>query len=111
MNLVIFFKNTKAKKMNEFKHVKASSSYFPPLAWSSISPAVPVPQQQADVVDDGGLAQFDLDPGPAVLLDGVSGEAVVQVVVLRVSVQQRRFQLSLHHLGAVLHGGDVFFRD
>lgn len=74
-------------------------------------PAVSVPQQQADVVDDGRLAQFDLNPGPAVLLDGVSGEAVVQVVVLSVSVEQRRLQLPFHHLSAVFHGGDVLLRD
>lgn len=51
------------------------------------SPAVSVPQEDADVVDDEGLAEFDLDPGASVLLYGVSGKAVVQVVVLRVSVK------------------------
>jgi len=76
-----------------------------------LSPAVAVPEQQAHVVDDGGLAQLDLEARAAVLLDGVPGEAVVQVVVLRVPVQQRRLQLPLHHLGAVLHGGDVLLRD
>lgn len=70
-------------------------------------PAVSVPQQQSHVVDDGRLSQFDLDAGPAVLLDGVPGEAVIQVVVLSVPVQQRRLQLAFGHLSAVLHGGDV----
>lgn len=63
------------------------------------------------MVDDGCLAQFDLDPGPAVLLNGMSGEAVVQVVVLGVSVQQRRLELPFHHLSSVLHGGDVLLGD
>lgn len=76
-----------------------------------ILPTVPVPQQETDVVDNGRLAQFDLDPGPTVLLYGVSGEAVIKVVVLRVSVQQRRLELPFHHLSAVLHGGNVFFWD
>lgn len=72
------------------------------------SPAVPVPQQQAHVVDDGGLSQAHQEArGPAVLLDGVPRETVVQVVVLRVSVQQGRLQLAFHHRGAVLHGRDV----
>lgn len=76
-----------------------------------VLPAVAVPQQQAYVVDNVGLAQLDLDACSPVLLDGVPGEAVVQVIVLRVSVQQRRLQLALHHLGTVLHGGNVLLRD
>ena len=80
-------------------------------ALGGASPAVSVPQQDADVVDDGRLAQLDLDPSSAVLLDGVPGEAVVQVVVLGVSVQQGRLELPLHHLGPVLHGGNVLLGD
>lgn len=76
-----------------------------------VSPAVSIPQQQPDVVDDGRLSQFDLDAGATVLLNGVSGEPVVQVVVLGVSVQQSRLQLSFDHLCSVLHGGDVLLWD
>lgn len=77
----------------------------------SALPAVSVPQQQADVVHDRRLAQLDLDSRAPVFFDGMSGEAVVQVIVLGVSVEQGRLELALHHLSAVLHGGDVLLRD
>lgn len=77
-----------------------------------ILPAVFIPEQQAHVVDDGWLAQADLDPCAAsIVLYRVSGEAVVQVVVLSVSVQQSRLQLALHYHGSVLHSGYVLFWD
>lgn len=64
------------------------------------------------MVDDGRLAQTDLDPGAAaVLLYRVSGEAVVQVVILSVPVQQSRLQLTFHYHCSVLHSGYVLFWD
>ena len=74
-------------------------------------PAVPIPQKDADVVDNEGLAELHLDPRSAILFNGVSREAMVQVVVLSISIQQRRLQLTFHHLSSILHRSNVLLRN
>ena len=74
-------------------------------------PSVSVPQKEPDGVDDGGLAQRDLDALVVHVLDGVSREAPVQVVVLAVAVQQRGAHLALQHGRSVLGRAHILLGD
>lgn len=64
------------------------------------------------MIDDGGLTQADLDTsGSSLFFYGVSREAMVQIIVLRVSIQESRLQLTLHYYSAMLHSGNVLLWD
>lgn len=52
------------------------------------SPAVTVPQEQAYVVDNGWLAKLDLNARAAVIIDGMPGKSMIQVIILSVTIQQ-----------------------
>jgi len=64
-------------------------------------PHVPVPEQHANGVDDGRLAEPDDDAEPVVVVNGVPCEATVEIVVDCVTVEQRRLHLAAYHLRTV----------
>uniref|UniRef100_A0A6B0VAK3 Uncharacterized protein n=1 Tax=Ixodes ricinus TaxID=34613 RepID=A0A6B0VAK3_IXORI len=72
----------------------------------AVSPVVPVPEQQGQVVEDAGAAQLDQDARPSAgppVFNGVPGEASLHVVALAVPVQQGAAHLPRKHLGPVGH--------
>lgn len=74
-------------------------------------PIVPVPQQQPQVVDDGGGGEAHQDAGVVGrVVDGVARVAALHVVRVRVAVQQRRAHVARQHARAAHARRHVLFR-
>ena len=79
-------------------------------AFGKHSPHVSIPQQHLDGVDDVGLTKLDSDPLPVIVINWVTCEPSVKVVILCISIQQGCFHLPSDHLGAVPCCGNVLLR-
>ena len=65
------------------------------------APHITVPQQHANAVDDGRLSKSYRDSESVVVINGMSCEAVVEVVVGRVAIKKCCFHFAMDHLSAV----------
>lgn len=70
-------------------------------------PLVPVPEQHSHVVDDALHPQLDDNPLLLSLVDRVSGESPLHVVVLRVPVQEGVLHLPDQDLRPMLLLGNI----
>ncbi len=71
-------------------------------------PLIFIPEEHSHMINDALHAQFDNDALVfAIVVDGVSREASLHVVVLRVAVQQGLLHLTDEDTGAKLGCGNI----